>query len=102
MPTSERVTVTLASETVREIDRLESNRSRFLQIAAQHELERRRRELLEQSLQHPHTDTSEILAAGFDEWATSLPAENVAEVIDPDAGYEVRWVEGQGWTRLTR
>jgi hypothetical protein len=41
MPANARVTITLSVELVRDIARLEKNRSRFLQDAARHELERR-------------------------------------------------------------
>ncbi len=96
---NERVTVTLPADMVRDIDRLEHNRSRFLQDAARHELERRRRDLLERSLRSPHPDTAELAEAGFEEWASSLPEEDAAGLVDVRAGTEVRWVPGTGWTQ---
>ncbi len=102
MPTSERVTVTLPANLVREIDRLEKNRSKFLQEAARRELERRRRALLERSLRSPHPETAELAEAGFRDWASSLPEEEAAGLVDPQAGTDVRWVPGEGWTEVGR
>ena len=95
---NERVTITLPSEIVREIDRFESNRSRFLQEAARAELDRRRRELLRQSLRSPHAETAELAEAGLDEWAAALPAEDGTDLLDLRRGKDVRWVPGEGWT----
>ena len=100
MATNERVTITLPAGLVRDIDRLEKNRSRFLQDAARHELERRRRELLRDSLHSPHPDTADLVEAGLDEWASSLPQEDAAGLVDLGAGTEVRWVPGEGWTQV--
>jgi hypothetical protein len=94
----ERVTITLPAELVRDIDRLEKNRSKFLEEAAQHELERRRRAALERSLRSPHPETEELEAAGFGEWAAALPDEEAAGLVDRRAGAAVRWVPGAGWT----
>lgn len=100
MPSKERVTVSLSADLLRDIDRLESNRSRFIQDAARRELERRRRELLHHSLRSPHSEAAELAEAGFDEWATSLPDEDSAGLVDYEAGTEVRWLPGEGWTRV--
>lgn len=100
MAPKERVTITLPADLVRDIDRLEKNRSKFLQEAARHELERRRRALLERSLRSPHPETAELAEAGFEEWAASLPEEDAAELVDLRAGKEVRWVPGEGWTEV--
>lgn len=96
MPTTERVTVTLPAELVESIDRLEKNRSRFIAEAVQHELDRRRREGLRRSLEHPHPEGAELADAGLDEWAASLP-EGDEGLVDMAAGKPVRWVEGEGW-----
>src|SRR5437660_7008618 len=98
MPPSERVTVTMPAELLRDIDRLESNRSRFMQEAARRELARRRRELLGRSLASPHAESAELAEAGFDDWASSLPEEDPAGLVDPRGGKPVRWVPGEGWT----
>ena len=101
MATTERVTVTLPAELVRDIDRLEKNRSRFIQDAARRELERRRRELLQQSLRSPHPETAELAEAGFQEWASILPEEDAMSLVDFHSGTEVQWVPGQGWTTVS-
>lgn len=97
MAANERVTITLPADLVRNIDRIEKNRSKFLQEAARHELERRRRDLLARSLQSPHPETAELAEAGFQEWASSLPNEDAAGLVDLQGGTEVRWVPGDGW-----
>lgn len=97
MPTTERVTVTLPGEVVREIDRMEKNRSRFVLQAVEHEIERRRREELRRSLENPHSESEEIAEVGFDEWARGLQDEQAADLIDLSAGKPVRWVPGEGW-----
>jgi hypothetical protein len=97
MPTNERVTITLPANLVRDIDRIEKNRSKFLQEAARHELERRRRDLLARSLQNPHPETAELADTGFRDWAASLPDEDAAGLVNLQEGTEVRWVQGEGW-----
>jgi Arc/MetJ-type ribon-helix-helix transcriptional regulator len=97
MPTNERVTVTLPTEVVRDIDRLEKNRSKFVLEAVRHELKRRRREDLQRSLRNPHPEIEQLAEEGFDEWAGSLPEEDAADLVDLKAGTSVRWVPGEGW-----
>jgi Arc/MetJ-type ribon-helix-helix transcriptional regulator len=97
MPTNERVTVTLPTEVVRDIDRLEKNRSKFVLEAVRHELQRRRREDLQRSLRNPHPEIERLAEEGFDEWAGSLPEEDAADLVDLKAGTPVRWVPGEGW-----
>ena len=98
METTERVTITLPETVVREIDRQERNRDRFVQEAVQRELERRRRESLRASVENPHADGAELAEAGFDEWVSTLPAEDASDLLDTSAGRPVRWVHGSGWT----
>jgi hypothetical protein len=100
MSTTERVTVTLPVELVRDIDRLEKDRSKFLQEAAQNELERRRRASLRQSLRNPHPESSELVEDDFQDWAASLPKEDAAGLVDLQAGKDVRWIPGEGWTEV--
>jgi hypothetical protein len=100
MSTTERVIVILPAELVRDIDRLEKDRSKFLQEAAQHELERRRRAALEQLLRNPHPELAELIEAGFQDWASALPEEDAAGLVDIQAGKDVRWVPGKGWTEV--
>src|SRR5438046_6808066 len=102
MVTTERVTVTLPADLLRKIDLLAKNRSRFIQDAARRELERRRRELLAQSLRSPHPETVELEDAGFEEWAASLPEDDAASLIDSDEGTDVRWLAGEGWSEVSQ
>lgn len=96
MSTAERVTVTLAAELVRGIDRFERNRSRFIAEAVEHELVRRRRNELMRSLSNPHPEAAELADAGVAEWGASLPSGD-DDLVDASAGKPVRWVEEQGW-----
>lgn len=100
MAVAERVTVTLRSELLKEIDRVERNRSRFIAEAVEHELQRRRREALLQSVVNPHPETTELADIGIGEWVKDLPEED--DLVDLSTGTAVRWVEGRGWVEETR
>jgi hypothetical protein len=97
MSETARVTVTLASDLVDGIDRLERNRSRFIAQAVEHELTRRRQASLLQSVRSPHPDTVALVDTGLADWVSDLPADE--GLVDIDAGTPVRWVEGQGWKK---
>jgi hypothetical protein len=102
MPSNERVTVTLPSEVVRDIDRLEANRSRFILEAVRHEVKRRRREELKRSLRSPHPEAQKLAEVGFDDWAASLPQEDASDLVNMKAGTPVRWVPGKGWVETRK
>ena len=93
-----RVTVTLPAELVREIDRHERNRSRFVLDSIQRELERRRREELRRSLNSPHAESETLAEGGEREWLANLP-DGDEDLLDPEAGQAVRWLPGQGWIK---
>ena len=97
MSTTERVTVTLSSELLDEIDRLERNRSRFITEAVQHELTRRRRDALLRSVENPHPETGDLVDTVLGHWTADLPEDD--GLVDLAGGTAVRWVEGQGWVR---
>ena len=97
MATTERVTVTLSGELLSEIDRVERNRSRCIAEAVQHELARRRRDALLQSVSSPHAETAELVGTGLADWTYDLPDDE--GLVDPAGGIPVRWIEGQGWVR---
>jgi hypothetical protein len=92
-----RVTVTLPMDLVRDIDRREENRSKFVADAVRHELESRRREDLRRSLQNPHPESAEFADEGLEAWTRSLPEEDTEALVDSSAGKPVRWVSGEGW-----
>jgi Arc/MetJ-type ribon-helix-helix transcriptional regulator len=92
-----RVTVTLPEELIAEIDRWDTNRSRFVLEAAQHELDARRREQLERSLLHPHDDSWIVAEMGFDDWGR-VPEDDDEALVDEEAGRSVRWTPEVGWT----
>ena len=92
-----RVTVTLPKDFVRDIDRWEKNRSRFVAEAVRHELDHRRRVELRRSLQNPHPESAELAEWGPEEWGHGLPEEDAGALVDSSAGKAVRWVPGEGW-----
>ena len=93
---SQRVTVTLPSEMVRNIDNQERNRSSFILVAVQREFQRRRREALRRSLLSPHPESHEMAERGMDKWVTNLPDDG-DDLLDPEAGRDVRWIPDEGW-----
>jgi hypothetical protein len=97
MAGAERVTVTLPNGLVRDIDRREKNRSRFVAEAVRHELDRRRRAELRRSLENPHSESAELAEQGLEEWTRGLPEEDTETLVDWSAGKAVRWVPGEGW-----
>ncbi len=92
-----RVTLTLPSDLLRDIDRREKYRGKFVVEAVRHELDRRRREELLRSLQNPHTESVVLADQGLDDWARSLPTEETEALVEGGAGDAVRWVPGVGW-----
>jgi len=94
---SDRVTVTLPVEVVRDIDRRERNHSKFVLEAVQRELRRRRRAELHRSLRHPHQETRDLADLGLRAWASHLPAEDCEGLVNAKAGQAVRWQPGRGW-----
>jgi hypothetical protein len=94
-----RVTVTLPEALVSEIDRWESNRSRFVLIAAERELEARRRAALERSLANPHVESSRVAEAGIEEWDAGWNGDGET-LVDETAGRSVRWEPDRGWVEV--
>jgi hypothetical protein len=94
-----RVTVTLPEAIVEEIDRFEANRSRFLLVAAERELEWRRRQELERSLRSPHAECDQVSDAGLHEWGQGWRAGD-DDLVDPSAGRPVLWTPGEGWNEV--
>src|SRR5512133_1901997 len=97
MASVERVTVTLPDDLVRDIDRRERNRSKFIAEAVRRELDRRRRAELRRSLRNPHPESAEVAELGLEEWTRGLPEEDTQALVDMSAGKSVRWVPGEGW-----
>ena len=95
--TIERVTVTLPEDLLKEIDRQEKNRSKFVAEAVRREIDRRRRAEFKRSLENPHPETAQIAEQGLEEWAFGLPEEDTSELLDNGAGKPIRWVPGEGW-----
>jgi len=93
----ERMTVTIPGDLVREIDRRERNRSKFVVEAVRREVERRRREELALSLRNPHAESAEVAEQGLEDWARGMPEEDLAGMVEWSGGSPVRWVAGVGW-----
>jgi metal-responsive CopG/Arc/MetJ family transcriptional regulator len=76
MASVDRVTVSIPNDLVRDIDRPEKNRSKFVAEAVRNELVRRRRDELRRSLQNPHAESVELAEQGLEEWTRGLPDED--------------------------
>ena len=72
MASFERITVTLPAELLHDLDRRENNRSKFVAVAVRKELDFRRREELQRSLQHPHPESGALASAGLHDWHKNL------------------------------
>jgi hypothetical protein len=106
-PLIDRITVTLADDLVKGIDRLEKNRSKFVAEAVRREIDRRRRAEFQLSLRNPHPESTDLASQGpsqgMDDWAGMLsPDDDVSDLLDPAAGSPVQWVAGQGWIAESR
>src|SRR5258706_13407803 len=97
MANVERVTVTLPNDLVRDIDRREKNRSKFVAEAVRNELDRRRRLELRRSLRNSHPESINLAGQGIEEWMRGLPDEDTEALVDRRAGKPVRWIPGEGW-----
>ena len=95
---SARVTITLSGDLVEGIDRVARNRSRFIAEAVQHELARRQRDALLQSLSSPHPEIIELADIGLADWTSDLPSDD-GGLVDPRGGTAVRWIEDRGWVK---
>jgi hypothetical protein len=93
----ERVTVTLPGDLVRDIDRQEVNRSKFVTEAVRRELDRRRRAELRRSLRNPHPETVELADQGLEEWSRGLPEEDTEALVVTGTGKPIRWIPSVGW-----
>ena len=61
------------------------------------ELVRLRREELERSLAAPHPESEELAESGLGEWASRIPDDEAAGLVDLSEGTEVEWRPGEGW-----
>ncbi|KEF42914.1 MAG: hypothetical protein ER33_03325 [Cyanobium sp. CACIAM 14] len=90
------MTVTMPSELVAGIARIEHNRSRFIAEAERHALQRRQRLDLRRSLEAPHPGTAATARLGLAAWPDGLPPED-DDRLDPDSGAAERWTRESGW-----
>lgn len=90
MAAIDRVTVTLPDDLVKEIDRREKDRSKFVAEAVRRELDRRRRAELRRSLENPHPESAALAEQGLEEWSRGLPEEDAVALVDSSAGRAVR------------
>jgi Arc/MetJ-type ribon-helix-helix transcriptional regulator len=94
--TDERVTVTLPRDMVKDIDRHERNRSKFVREAVRNELTRRKREALLRSLANPHGESEEMADLGLETWMSEADGTGRG-ALDVAGGRGLRWRPGQGW-----
>lgn len=92
MPAMERVTVTLPTALVEQIDRLGSSRSRFIVEAVEHELGRQCRNSLRLSVQNPHPETAAFADTELSAWTSDLLGGET--LVDASGGTAVRWIKG--------
>jgi hypothetical protein len=93
-----RVTVSLPDAVVEEIDRWERNRSRFLLVAAEREIELRRREALELSLENPHGDSLRVAEEGLAAWGDGMN-DGDEDLVESRHGAGIRWSPEHGWVK---
>jgi hypothetical protein len=93
---TERVTITMPQEIVRQIDGLTKNRSRFIVDAVRRELARQRREELRLSLRHPHEESDQVAELGVADWGAALPDDS--DLLERGSGRAVRWRSEEGWS----
>ena len=96
MTGSSRVTITLPSDILTEIDRGDKNRSRFILEAVKREISRRRQEALNLSLANPHPDSSQFESADLPAWFRAGDAD-ASDLLNLNEGTQVCWVPDQGW-----
>ena len=65
---------------------------------SQHELTRRQRDALLQSLSSPHPEIIELADIGLADWTSDLPNDDEG-LVDPRGGTAVRWIEDRGWVK---
>jgi hypothetical protein len=98
MSAFERITITLSSDLLNELDRRESNRSKFIADAVRRELAFRRREDLRRSLQNPHPESDNFAEWGLEGWHDGIPHETAGDLLNSRLGQPIRWIPGVGWT----
>ena len=97
MRITERVTVTLPREIVRDIAHIDPNRSRFVLEAVHHELKRRKHDELRRSLRNPHPESIALAETTAEPGIREPIDEETSELLDTSSGRPVRWTPGQGW-----
>ena len=94
------VVVRLGAHLIADVDRVTTDRSRFIRDAIRNELRRRGFADLQQSLDNPNPETLAYDDAGLEDWAGDS-SNDYDQLVDPKAGTQVRWVPGTGWVKLS-
>ena len=97
MPGVDRVTVTLPNDLVREIDRREKNRSKFIAEAVRNELDRRRRDELTGRWTTPTPRVLNSPSRDLRSGRAAYPRKMPRHSSTVNAGRPIRWVSGEGW-----
>lgn len=96
---AQRITLTLPSEVVTAIDRTTHDRDSFVTDAVRHEIDRRREDQLQRSLDRPHPETSMANKSVPRDWPTGVPHDEWDELLTSELGQDICWEEEKGWQR---
>ena len=75
------MTINIPTSMIQRIDRVETDRDKFVYEAVHRELERRRQDSLRQSLGDPRAEATELAEVGLVDWARHLPEDDVARLL---------------------
>ncbi|MCZ2149800.1 MAG: hypothetical protein LC126_18725 [Bryobacterales bacterium] len=91
------MTASLNDDLLRDMDRREKSRAKFVAEAVRRELDRHGHAELRRSLQISHPESADFAEQGIEEWIRGLPEEDAESLVDITAGKAARWVPGEGW-----
>jgi hypothetical protein len=93
------VVVRLGAHLIADVDRVTTDRTRFIRDAIRNELRRRGFADLQQSLDNPNPETPAYDDGGLEDWVGDSSNDH-DQLVDPNTGTQVRWVPGTGWVKL--
>ena len=93
------VVVRLGAHLIADVDRVTTDRTRFIRDAIRNELRRRGFADLQQSLDNPTPETLAYDDCGLEDWVGDSSNDH-DQLVDPTTGTQVRWVPGTGWVKL--
>ena len=93
------VVVRLGAHLIADVDRVTTDRTRFIRDAIRNELRRSGFADLQQSLDNPNPETLAYDDGGLEDWVGDSSNDH-DQLVDPTTGTQVRWVPGTGWVKL--